>query len=41
MAIDNDADARAVYSKLGISTKNPSSLPKTIEKTQGFWEGLF
>ena len=41
MAIDNDADARAVYSELGISTKNPSNLPKTISKVEGFWEGLF
>jgi len=41
MAIDNDADARAVYSKLGISVKNPSSLPKSISKIEGFWEGIF
>ena len=41
LAIDNDADARAVYSKLGISTKNPSNLPKSISKIEGFWEGLF
>jgi len=41
LAIDNDADAREVYSKLGIATKNPSSLPKTLSKIEGFWEGLF
>jgi hydroxymethylpyrimidine pyrophosphatase-like HAD family hydrolase len=41
LAIDNDADARSVYSNLGIATKNPSSLPKTISKIEGFWEGLF
>lgn len=27
LAIDNDPDARSAYSSLGISTKNPSSLP--------------
>jgi ribonucleotide monophosphatase NagD (HAD superfamily) len=41
LAIDNDSDARAVYSKLGISTKNPSSLPNTIAKIEGLWQGLF
>lgn len=41
MAIDNDPDARSTYSNLGIATKNPSSLPKTIAKIEGLWQGLF
>lgn len=41
LAVDNDPDARLVYSKLGIPTKNPSILPKTMAKIKGFWEGLF
>lgn len=41
LAVDNDPDARAVYSKLGIPTKNPSSLPKTVAKIEGLWQGLF
>lgn len=41
LAIDNDADARSVYSSLGISTKNPSSLPKSISKIEGLWQNLF
>jgi ribonucleotide monophosphatase NagD (HAD superfamily) len=41
LAVDNDPDARAVYSRLGISTKNPSSLPKTLSKTEGLWQDLF
>ena len=41
LAVDNDPDARAVYSRLGISTKNPSSLPKTLSKIEGLWHGIF
>lgn len=41
LAIDNDPDARQVYSNLGIATKNPLSLPENISKIEGFWEGLF
>lgn len=41
LAVDNDPDARAVYSKLGIPTKNPSTLPKTVAKIEGLWQGLF
>lgn len=41
MAVDNDPDARAAYSSLGIPVKSPSSLPKTVSKVEGFWQGLF
>jgi ribonucleotide monophosphatase NagD (HAD superfamily) len=41
LAIENNLKAKAMYKKLGIKTVSPSSLPSSLAKSSGFFDGLF
>ncbi|NDB59093.1 hypothetical protein EB001_11645 [bacterium] len=36
LAIENNPEQRAIYSRLGIKTKNPATI-KAVESTEKFW----
>lgn len=41
LAVENDADARAVYASIGISSVDPSYLPKSLIDINNVWKDIF